>query len=41
MLAKVGRIDEAVQVARRLPVFAGPNYPINRDWILDQTRDLA
>jgi hypothetical protein len=41
MLAKVGRIDEAVQVARRLPVFAGPNYPIDRDWILDQTRDLG
>jgi O-antigen ligase len=45
LLARDGRIEEAVQTARRLPVFArntvGNSYALNRDWILDETRDLG
>jgi hypothetical protein len=40
-LAKAGRIDEAIPHVQRLRVFAGSGYPLLRDSILDQTRDLG
>ena len=40
-LAKVGRIDEAILHASRLRVFAGTNYPLYRDVVLDETRNLG
>jgi O-antigen ligase len=40
-LTKAGRIDEAILHVSRLRVFAGPNYPLYRDSILDDTRDLG
>ena len=41
LLAKAGRIDEALPHVRRLHVFAHADYPALRDWILDRTRDLG
>jgi len=41
LLAKAGRIDEALLHARRLQVLGHDNYPALRDWILDRTRDLG
>jgi hypothetical protein len=40
-LARAGRIDEAISHASRLRVLSGPSYPLFRDSILDQTRDLG
>ncbi len=40
-LAKAGRFEEATRHAERLRIFAHDEYPADRDWILDQTRDLG
>ena len=40
-LAMAGRIDEAIVHAARLRIYAGAGYPVYRDSILDQTRDLG
>ncbi len=41
LLARAGRIDEAIVHAKRLRVFAAATYPDCRDWILTKTRDLG
>jgi len=41
LLARAGRIDEAVRHARRMYILAHAGYPDLRDGILDQTRSLG